>query len=153
MPGWGPETSRGPDWDADVVLARPEGSGLTEGLGAAEKKVTSGKTVTAPDGKQGMITRQSRTTSPPAPCRSAGPPLDVVEWRRCRSREAGFPATLAASLAHMRVDLHALLELVDAGCPPELAARILSPLDDLLMIEDLAPREGIDRVTEAGASW
>ena len=27
-----------------------------------------------------------------------------------------------------RFDLHALLELVDRGCPAELAARILSPV-------------------------
>jgi hypothetical protein len=27
-------------------------------------------------------------------------------------------------------DLHRLLELVDRGCPPELAARILAPLDE-----------------------
>jgi hypothetical protein len=46
-------------------------------------------------------------------------------------REAGFPAALARSLAGKHVDLHALLELVDAGCPPELAARILAPLDDV----------------------
>jgi hypothetical protein len=26
-------------------------------------------------------------------------------------------------------DVHALLELVDRGCPPELAARILAPLE------------------------
>jgi hypothetical protein len=49
----------------------------------------------------------------------------------CRLREAGFPPVLASVLARQRVDLHALLELVDAGCPPELAARILAPLDDL----------------------
>jgi hypothetical protein len=29
-----------------------------------------------------------------------------------------------------RIDVHALLELVDRGCPPHLAARILGPLDD-----------------------
>jgi hypothetical protein len=29
-----------------------------------------------------------------------------------------------------RRDLHALLELVAAGCPPELAVRILAPLDE-----------------------
>jgi hypothetical protein len=29
-----------------------------------------------------------------------------------------------------RFDLHAVLELVDRGCPPELAARILAPLND-----------------------
>jgi hypothetical protein len=27
------------------------------------------------------------------------------------------------------VVLHVLLELIDAGCPPALAARILAPLD------------------------
>ncbi|GAB3878494.1 hypothetical protein [Terrabacter terrigena] len=69
-------------------------------------------------------------TSHTVPCRSAGPPLDVVEWRVCRLREVGFPVALAEALARQRVDLHALLQLVDAGCPPELAARILSPVDD-----------------------
>jgi hypothetical protein len=63
-------------------------------------------------------------------CRSTGPPVDVVAWRVCRLREAGFPDDLATALAAQRVDLHALLELVDAGCPPDLAARILSPADD-----------------------
>jgi hypothetical protein len=29
------------------------------------------------------------------------------------------------------VDVHALLQLVDRGCPPELAARILSPIGTL----------------------
>jgi hypothetical protein len=27
------------------------------------------------------------------------------------------------------IDLHALLELINRGCPPELAARILAPID------------------------
>jgi hypothetical protein len=27
------------------------------------------------------------------------------------------------------MDLHALIELVERGCPPPLAARILAPLD------------------------
>jgi hypothetical protein len=35
---------------------------------------------------------------------------------------------LAEALAHdRRIDLHAMLELVDRGCPPILAARILAP--------------------------
>jgi hypothetical protein len=59
----------------------------------------------------------------------SGPPLDVARWRRCRLLEAGFPAALADSVAADRdVDLHLLLELVDRGCPPELAVRILAPL-------------------------
>jgi hypothetical protein len=45
-------------------------------------------------------------------------------------REAGFRPALADALAAKRVDLHALLQLVDAGCPPDLAARILSSADD-----------------------
>lgn len=73
-----------------------------------------------------MTTQQTRT---PAPCQSPGPPVDVVAWRTCRLCEAGFPPALAHALAHQRVDLHALLQLADAGCPPDLAARILSPLD------------------------
>jgi hypothetical protein len=44
---------------------------------------------------------------------------------------AGFAPRLAAQLAtDCAVDLHAVLGLVDRGCPPELAARILAPLDD-----------------------
>ena len=59
----------------------------------------------------------------------SGPPLAVAAWRRCRLLEAGFPAGLADSVAADRgFDLHLLLELVDRGCPPELAVRILSPL-------------------------
>jgi hypothetical protein len=56
---------------------------------------------------------------------------DVVEWRRGVLREAGFDAPLARELAgEARVDLHDLLNLVDRGCPPPVAARILAPLDD-----------------------
>jgi hypothetical protein len=29
-----------------------------------------------------------------------------------------------------RIDLHSLFDLVQSGCPPEVAARILAPLDD-----------------------
>lgn len=74
-----------------------------------------------------MTTRQTHT---PAACQATGPPVDVVAWRACRLREAGFPPLLADELAAQRVDLHALLQLVDAGCPPDLAARILAPADD-----------------------
>jgi hypothetical protein len=53
---------------------------------------------------------------------------EVAAWRRERLLEAGFPRVLAAELAEdNRVDLHAVLELVDRGCPPVLAARILAP--------------------------
>lgn len=60
---------------------------------------------------------------------SSGPPIDVRSWRRCRLLEAGFPVAVAdAVAADSRFDLHALLQLVDRGCPPELAVRILAPL-------------------------
>ena len=52
------------------------------------------------------------------------------EWRRRRLMAAGFDEPLAASLTQDEeaVDLHELLVLLDRGCPPELAARILAPL-------------------------
>ena len=52
------------------------------------------------------------------------------EWRRRRLIAAGFEASLAARLTQDEsVDLHELLVLIDRGCPPPLAARILAPLD------------------------
>ena len=56
---------------------------------------------------------------------------EVVRWRRERLDESGFPLTVAARLAEdARYDLHALIELVERGCPPALAVRIVAPLDD-----------------------
>ncbi|MEI7057791.1 hypothetical protein WBG06_18340 [Nocardioides sp. CCNWLW239] len=53
---------------------------------------------------------------------------EAVAWRRRSLRRAGFPAGLAAEVAaDVRLDLHALLQLVDRGCPPELAVRIVDP--------------------------
>ena len=58
------------------------------------------------------------------------PELQVVAWRRRRLTDAGFGHELAEELAaDGRMDLHALLQLVERGCPPSLAARILSPAD------------------------
>jgi hypothetical protein len=54
----------------------------------------------------------------------------LLAWRIERLREAGFPDPLADSVARdARYDLHQLLGLIDRGCPAELAARILAPLD------------------------
>jgi len=69
-------------------------------------------------------------TRPAGACRPVDAPPDVVEWRVGRLVEAGFPWALADSLARTRVDVHELLQLVDAGGPPHLAARILAPLED-----------------------
>jgi len=55
---------------------------------------------------------------------------DVIDWRREQLAEAGFARSTAMRLAgDARYDLHALIELVERGCPPELAIRILAPLD------------------------
>ena len=61
---------------------------------------------------------------------AAGEPPRWVQWRVKKLRSLGFSADLANELARDgRLDIHALLELVDRGCPPHLAARILAPLD------------------------
>ena len=58
------------------------------------------------------------------------PRSDVEAWRLRRLVDAGFPLPLALELAATPgVDLHATLALLDRGCPPELAARILAPID------------------------
>jgi hypothetical protein len=56
---------------------------------------------------------------------------EVVRWRREQLTESGFPLSVAARLANdARYDLHALIQLVERGCRPELAVRIVAPLDD-----------------------
>jgi hypothetical protein len=65
-----------------------------------------------------------------ATTRGPVPSTDVEAWRLRRLVDAGFPLPLALDLAATPgVDLHALLALLDRGCPPELAARILAPVD------------------------
>jgi hypothetical protein len=55
----------------------------------------------------------------------------VVTWRTERLTAAGLPAALARSIAaDCGYDLHALLSLVDDGCPAELAMRIIAPLEE-----------------------
>ena len=54
---------------------------------------------------------------------------EVVRWRCEQLVAAGFADALAASIAQdAHYDLHALIELVERGCQPELAVRILAPL-------------------------
>lgn len=53
-----------------------------------------------------------------------------ARWREGQLLRAGFDADRATSLAtDAAIDVHALLELVERGCPPHLAARILAPLE------------------------
>jgi hypothetical protein len=64
------------------------------------------------------------------PASARHPPARVAAWRRGRLREAGFDPESAEQLSRERdVDLHALIELVERGCPPPLAVRILAPLE------------------------
>jgi hypothetical protein len=58
-------------------------------------------------------------------------PRRVDAWRRTQLLASGFPRPLAVLLAlDRRYDLHELIELVERGCQPELAVRILAPLDE-----------------------
>ena len=54
----------------------------------------------------------------------------VVDWRTRRLELAGVPTPLAQYLARTEeIDLHEMLDLLDRGCPPHLAVRILAPID------------------------
>jgi hypothetical protein len=56
---------------------------------------------------------------------------EVVAWRCDQLAASGFPPSLASSVAgDSRYDLHALIELVERGCPPHLAVRIFAPLEE-----------------------
>jgi hypothetical protein len=55
--------------------------------------------------------------------------LEAVNWRQLELEQHGFPPDLAERVARdERYGLGPLFELVDRGCPPALAVRILSPL-------------------------
>jgi hypothetical protein len=55
----------------------------------------------------------------------------VLNWRREQLADSGFPPALAVRIAaDPRYDLHALIELVERGCLPELAVRILAPVEE-----------------------
>jgi hypothetical protein len=95
-----------------------------DACGRALTSWTTGKDLAASSANHHM---KARRTTPEAVAQVS----PVVEWRRSRLVDAGFGAELAAELARdCGVDLHAMLELTDRGCPPALAARILAPLDD-----------------------
>ena len=54
-----------------------------------------------------------------------------VNWRQLELEQCGFPQFLAARVARDgRYDVGGLIALVNQGCPPALAVRILSPLED-----------------------
>ena len=50
----------------------------------------------------------------------------IEAWRREALERAGYPADGAEQLAVRHdVDLHAAIDLVQRGCPPDIALRIL----------------------------
>jgi hypothetical protein len=56
---------------------------------------------------------------------------EVVRWRRERLAESGFSLPLASRVAKdPHYDLHALIELVERGCAPDLALKILAPIEE-----------------------
>jgi hypothetical protein len=62
------------------------------------------------------------------PCATTHP--DVVVWRERQLEAAGFDEPTAGVLASdCELDLHRLIELVESGCPPDLAVRILAPIE------------------------
>jgi hypothetical protein len=62
---------------------------------------------------------------------SAESETDVVAWRERRLAAAGVDRLTAHELAaDCRFDLHQLITLIESGCPPDLAVRILAPIDE-----------------------
>lgn len=62
------------------------------------------------------------------------PPVEpggnLAAWREERLLQSGVEAELASELAaDCGLDLHAMIQLIESGCPPNLAARILAPFD------------------------
>jgi hypothetical protein len=56
---------------------------------------------------------------------------EVIGWRERQLEAAGFDEPTAGRLASdCGFDLHRLIELVEAGCSPDLAVRIVAPIDD-----------------------
>jgi hypothetical protein len=57
--------------------------------------------------------------------------VEIQSWRRDQLLRTGFEDELASQLASdPSIDLHTLIELVERGCSPEQALRILAPLEN-----------------------
>ncbi|HEU0193417.1 MAG TPA: hypothetical protein VFQ71_04420 [Gaiellales bacterium] len=50
---------------------------------------------------------------------------EVEAWRLHVLLQAGYPLRVAERLAKSRADLHVAVEILDRGCTPHMAARIL----------------------------
>lgn len=52
--------------------------------------------------------------------------VEVLRWRFERLVEVGYDSATASSIAkHVEIDLHLAVRLVEEGCPPRTALRIL----------------------------
>jgi hypothetical protein len=49
----------------------------------------------------------------------------VESWRLTVLLDAGYPPELAELIAESKADLHVAVNLLERGCPPPLAARIV----------------------------
>jgi hypothetical protein len=57
--------------------------------------------------------------------------VQLLTWRRDQLAGSGFPLPLASRIARdSRYDIHMLIELVERGCPADLAVRIVAPLEE-----------------------
>jgi hypothetical protein len=52
-----------------------------------------------------------------------------ISWRRQRLVSLGAGVELATTIANSDVDVHDIARLLKAGCPLELAWRIMEPVD------------------------
>jgi hypothetical protein len=50
---------------------------------------------------------------------------EVESWRLTVLLEAGYPPELAELIADSKADLHAAVDLLERGCPPGTAVRII----------------------------
>jgi len=50
---------------------------------------------------------------------------EVESWRVTVLLEAGYPPELAALIAESNADLHDAVKLLERGCPPAVAVRII----------------------------
>jgi hypothetical protein len=65
----------------------------------------------------------AQKASPPGPREDVQ--QQVIDWRQHVLAEAGYSEEIARSIAESDADLHRAVELLQRGCEPEVAARIL----------------------------
>ena len=124
--------------DADDRGSRRQAPGQ---LGRATSPPTTGSTTTSSTCRTCSRTGSSSSSRSGSArrryVRDVGRPTETARHGsagRLAARAAGGVRLPAAARGRdrrdTRYDLHALIELVERGCPPELAVRILAPLDE-----------------------